>query len=341
MQILVIKLSSLGDLFHALPAVHMLRLAYPDSNIDWVTQDTYKDLVRSCFDDVDQVMAFPRRAFLQNSRSFLTELRAKKYDLILDLQGLLKSAFVARAARGKKRIGPSFHREGSHLLYDRLAGTKNQDRHAVDQIMDVVDHLGLERSAVIFPLSFPPAPPQKRPHIVVAPASRWPSKNWPTERFASAAHQIQKQWNASISIIGAPGEEAICNQVANAIGEACNNHAGKTSLPEMGSIIASADVLLANDSGPVHMAAALAVPSVVVFGPTDPVRIGPYGNGHHILLPETPCSCGRKRVCEHPETACIKQITVSSVLQAVQQILSHNTKGYGSPRMAEPTHGSR
>jgi ADP-heptose:LPS heptosyltransferase len=238
MRILVLKLSSLGDLFHALPTVHMLRQAYPDSTIDWVTQDTYVDMVRSCFVDVDRVIAFPRKHFFQKYKSFFTELRTTEYDLILDLQGLLKSALVARAARGKQRIGPSFHREGSFLLYKRVAGKKNLERHAVDQTMDVIDLLGIKRSDYSFPLSFPQKPKKDVPHIVIAPASRWPSKNWPEERFSEVARHLQEKWNAYVSIIGAPGEETLCKCVSDSLATNSANHAGKTSLQEMGSIIA-------------------------------------------------------------------------------------------------------
>ncbi|MFU8780456.1 MAG: glycosyltransferase family 9 protein [Kiritimatiellia bacterium] len=322
MRILIIKLSSLGDLFHALPTVHMLRNAYPDATIDWVTHSTYKPLV-ACFTDVNGSIGYPRHSFRKDGRAFLRELRREPYDLILDLQGLLKSAAVAKLARGTRRIGPSFHREGSHLLYHAVAGPRNLERHAVEQILDVIDDLGIKRSKPVFPVAFPSRqdrPPS--PHIVIAPASRWPSKNWPPERFAETARALQKEGNASISIIGAPGEEAICETVAKALDGHCQNYAGQTSLVEMGSILASANLLLANDSGPVHMAAAIGTPTVVVFGPTNPVRIGPYGEGHQVLLPSTPCMCGRTRICKTPQTACINEIPADAAIHAANRILT-------------------
>jgi len=322
MRILIVKLSSLGDLFHALPAVHMLREAYPDATIDWVTHGAYQKLV-SCFIDVDNTIAYPRHTFLRDANHFVRELRKHRYDLIVDLQGLFKSALVARLAKGKKRIGPSFCREGSRFMYNKVAGPANLERHAVDQILDIIDHLGIKRTKPVFPVVFPPqSQTVTRPHIVVAPASRWPSKNWPPERFAAAARQLQREWQATISIIGAPGEETICQTVAKALQEPYQNYAGKTNMVEMGSILTSADILIANDSGPVHMAAAIGIPTVVLYGPTNPVRIGPYGTGHQILLPATPCDCDRQRVCQHPDTACIKQTTVETVVQAANAILS-------------------
>lgn len=321
-RILIVKLSSLGDLFHALPAVHMIRAAYTPCIIDWVTHSAYKPLVE-CFADVDSVIAYPRQHFLQNAHPFLRTLRTRQYDVILDLQGLLKSAMVSRLAKGSKRIGPSFCREGSRLLYRTTATSADPNRHAVDQILDVVDCLKIPRSDIRFPVTFPDvSKPASGPHVVMAPASRWPSKNWPVEKFAEAARHLQAAHGANITLIGAPGEESFCATIATALAGKCRNAGGKTTLPEMGSIIASADVLVANDSGPVHMAAALGIPTVVMYGPTNPTLIGPYGTGHHILQPPTPCDCGRQRVCRHPDTACIKQITSERVIQAVEQILS-------------------
>ena len=124
MQILIVKLSSLGDLFHALPAVHNLKVGL-DATVDWVVQSEYADLVR-CFSDVDRVIALDRSALVDNWVPFRDALREREYDLIVDLQGLLKSALTARFARGCKRIGPSFHREGSRLLYHAVAGRCNK-----------------------------------------------------------------------------------------------------------------------------------------------------------------------------------------------------------------------
>jgi len=321
MRILIVKLSSLGDLFHALPTVHALRLAYPGCTIDWVTHAAYQSLV-ACFSDVDHVIPYPRQNARQQGLRFLRELRQQHYDLVLDLQGLLKSALVARLARSTKRIGPSFCREGSHLFHDAVAGPRNLDRHAVDQILDVTACLHLPPTPIVFPLKFPVRQrPDKHPQVVLAPVSRWPAKNWPAERFAETAHQLQARYKASITLIGAPGDAPVCADIASALSGKCHNLAGRTNLPEMGSVLQSADLLIANDSGPVHMAAALGLPTVVIFGPTNPRRIGPYGRGHQVLLPPTPCLCGRTRICKHPQKACIKEITVAAVVRAATESL--------------------
>ena len=138
-RILVIKLSSLGDIFHAIPTVHNLQAAL-DAEVDWVTQPEYVDLVKS-FPMVSAVIPFPRRNFWTCAGGLVRAVRAKHYDYVIDLQGLIKSAIVAQVARGGKKIGPSFQREGSRFLYDEIAGRRNKDRHAVDEYLDRRIHL--------------------------------------------------------------------------------------------------------------------------------------------------------------------------------------------------------
>ena len=274
-RILVVKLSSLGDLFHALPAIRHLKQEW-NATIDWVTQTPYVELVK-CFPDVNRVIAFPRRDFFKQSSEFVRDLRREKYDLILDLQGLLKSALVARMARGRKRIGPSFAREGSRLLYSAVAGPKNKNRHAVDEILDVVRYLGLEVRKPEFPVAFPKAPrPEPEPRVVFIPCSRWRTKNWPPERFVEVGRALQKRAGATIFLAGSPEDRPVCDWIEKQIGGRVVNVCGKTSLVELGSLLQEMNLTIAVDSGPMHMAAAVGRPVLAVFGATDPKRTGPY-----------------------------------------------------------------
>jgi len=318
MRILIIKLSSLGDLFHALPAVHNLKQGL-GATVDWVTTTGYVDLVR-CFDDVDNVIGFPRKGFLRNLRDFSAQLRAERYDLIIDLQGLLKSAVVTRIARGKRRIGPSFHREGSRLFYRSVAGPRDRTRHAVIENLDIIRHLELEELPPTFHVTFPEdTAPAARPRVAICPASRWQSKNWPIDRFIEVAKELQAE--ASIALLGSPEDVEACRQIEEALDAPCRNLAGKTSLPEMGGILQSMDLLIANDSGPVHMAAAAGTPALAIFGPTDPKRCGPFGDGHRVLETPYPCRPCRRRSCEQPDIPCITGVKVYQVLEAARDML--------------------
>lgn len=285
MRILIVKTSSLGDLFHALPAVHLLKTGL-NAEIDWVVNSGYVPLVK-CFTDVDRVIPFPRSNVFPNLRNFLADLRKEKYGLVVDMQGLLKSALIARAARSHKRIGPSFHREFAYLFYDHVAAERNKERHAVDENLDVLRFLQLPSGPVQFPVKFPPpvftglTSPLK---VLLSPCSRHAAKNWPVGRFAAVGKALYEKHGAMLYISGVPEDADTCKQLMELLPPgSAHNLCGKTSLIELGSVLQAMDLVITVDSGPMHMAAAAGTPTLAIFGPTDPLRVGPYGPRHRVL----------------------------------------------------------
>lgn len=281
-RILIIKMSSLGDLFHALPAVHLIK-QHTGAAVDWVVHDIYAELA-GCFTDVERVIAFPRRNFWGQRAAFVTELRRQRYDLALDMQGLLKSALVMRSVRADRRIGPSFSREGSRFFYDAVSGPRNKKRHAVEENLDTVRFLGLPVGPVEFPVRFPKidlAGP--RPQVGLLPCSRRADKNWPPERFAEVARALREKAEAHIVLLGSPADRPVCDALARSVGEGVTNLCGKTTMLELGGAVRALDLLITVDSGPMHVAAAVGTPTVAVFGPTDPVKTGPYGPLHRVV----------------------------------------------------------
>ena len=314
------KLSSLGDLFHALPAVHCIKQHF-HAEIHWAVQKEYEALVK-CFTDVDRVIAVSRRGFLRNLSGLAADIRKCEYDMVIDMQGLLKSAIVARIAKGRERIGPSFHREGAALFYHRVAGRRDLDRHAVDQIMDVVRMLGAPATRVEFPVRFPDVQVTgRRPRVALLPVSRWPSKNWPAESFAAAAGKIREKRGGSFFVLGGAGEADVCAGLQRSIGEGAVSMAGRLSLPALGGFLKQMDLLIANDSGPVHMAAVVGTPAVVIFGPTDPRRTGPYGQKHKVLSAEMDCRPCFSRACRFGEPKCMAAVTADQVAEVALKIL--------------------
>ena len=321
-RILVVKLSSLGDLFHALPVICPIQQEL-NATIDWVTQTPYVDLVK-CFPDVNRVIAFPRRDFFKHWSAFVRDLRREKYDLVLDLQGLLKSALVARIARGRKRIGPSFAREGSRLFYSAVAGPKNKNRHAVDEVLDVVRYLGCEVQKPEFPVAFPKGvTPQPKPRVAFIPCSRWRTKNWPPERFVEVGRALQKRAGATIFLVGSPEDQSVCDDIEKQLGGRVVNVCGKTSLVELGSLLQEMDLTVTVDSGPMHMAAAIGRPVLAVFGATDPKRTGPpYGETHRVIALEglecRPCFSDR---CARRDLACLRGLPAERVITEAMEML--------------------
>lgn len=284
-RVLIVKLSSLGDLFHALPAVHMIRAGL-EAQIDWVTQPAYADLVR-CFTDVDDIITFPRDAFFSRAPSYFRCLRANRYDVVVDLQGLLKSALlVSRLVRAPRRVGPSFSREGAKMFYTEVA-RPGGGTHAVELALDTVRHLGLPLTEPEFPVSFPVYhADQPGPHVAFIPCSRWFAKNWPAARFVELAARLQAERNACIHIIGGPGDEKDGADLASGLRGRHVNHCARHTLAETGGLLQAMDLVVSVDTGPMHMAAAVGTPVLAVFGPTDPARTGPYGNPHRVVQAE-------------------------------------------------------
>ena len=321
MRILIVKLSSIGDLFHALPAAHDLKTGL-SADIDWVVQDAYVETVKY-FSDVNRVIPFYRKAFFGNLRPFWRELRAYEYDYIIDLQGLLKSALVARMARGKVRIGPSFHREGSRLFYSAIAGKPNRNRHAVEQNLDVVRYLGLNVQEPVFPVQFPEKKiNDPRPRVALLPISRWPTKNWPATRFVELVERLQAARDVSVFIMGGSGDARACAEIEGALQGRVTNLAGRITLVESGSLLKEMDLLISNDSGPMHMGAALGTPCLVIFGPTDQVRTGPYGDIHRVVTGAVDCRPCFSRKCPKEGIPCLLSISADKVGQVALEMLA-------------------
>lgn len=325
-RILIIKLSSLGDIFHALPAVNNLKVAL-GAEIDWVTQPEYAELVR-CFPVVSRVIVFPRRSFWSGAVQFMRTLRETRYDYVVDLQGLLKSALVTRLARAHVRIGPSFHREGTGLFYDHVAAECDKNRHAVDENLDIVRFLRLPVLPAEFPVSIAPRPVAgSEPRVALIPVSRRANKNWALSKFTETARRLMTECQASIYLFGSDTDRVICETIRKELESVPGsgqvvNLAGATSLVEMGGWFKSMNLVIVNDSGPLHMAVALGVPVVTLFGPTDPARTGPYGTGHAVCVSKVECRPCFERVCPLPAVECMDRISVSEVVEVSRKVLN-------------------
>lgn len=317
-RILVIKLSSLGDIAHALPAVRALK-ARTGAILDWAVQPEYAELLAHC-PDVARTIRFPRRNFVRGFFPFLRELRREKYDAIVDLQGLMKSALVARLARGARRIGPAWAREATHWFYDaqppRAAGPR---RHAVEEAMDVVNLIAPGEGPPPEPrLDFAEAEPDASPgpHVALAPFSRWDTKNWPLDKFAELGRRLAAEMGCQIRIVGGRGDETQGEALARQIGERARNLCGRTDLPGLCSLMKSMDLLVTVDSGPLHWADAMGVPIVAIFGATDPARTGPYGQpGQVVAKAGLACRPCHARTCARGDLACLRTLEVDEVLK--------------------------
>lgn len=330
MRILVVKLSSLGDILHVLPTVHAIK-EQTGADIDWVVHPEFAQIVH-CFKDVTNVLMMPRHAILRDFRKSLKALRATEYDLVVDLHGLFKSGIVTAFARGKRKIGPSYSREFSSVFYGERAGVMHRDTHAAVQAFDTLDYLNLKRPSKAMGKDDFVLPvfdvPKGRPLFAIAPISRWESKNWPKDNFAVLASLIAKELpNAAIAIVGGKADFEVGEYIKAAAPEIVTNYCGKTSISESMALLGSCDLLVANDTGPVHMAAAMGTRCLVLFGPTRALWTGPYGDNHKILELEMACRPCLRHRCPKGDNRCLGEITPEVVLRNAMAMVSEKGGG--------------
>ncbi len=324
MRILIVKLSSLGDILHVLPTVHAIK-EQSGATLDWVVHPEFAAIVRT-FADIDRVITFPRRKLCRDFAQARRELRAYEYDIVIDLHGFMKSAIVTFLARGKRKLGPSYSRELSWLFYKERAGKLHRDCHAAVQAFDTLDYLGYKRptasmskSDFILPQYTPPA---ASPLIAFAPVSRWDSKNWPSSSFAGLAKLLADKYPASaLVVVGGKADIEIGDEIVSAAPNRVINLCGKTSIGESMSLLADCDLLIANDTGPVHMAAAVGTRTLVIFGSTRPDWTGPFGDGHRVVMRSLPCQPCLKHNCPRGTKQCLTEITPEEIADIASEML--------------------
>ena len=318
-QFLILKPSSLGDVLHAFPAVSALLKASPGSSADWLIAPQFADLT-SFLPGVRRNILFERRKLGRLSSfpaafcKLLRDIRSARYDAVIDLQGLTRSAFIGRCASGL-HVGPRHPREiWARLAYSRTVALP-EGVHAVERNNALIAGF-LGRSDLDF--SFHPpvverfarpvrellqqtVPPRVSRLVAVAPGARWATKQWPPEFFARVMRSFADgEPGVHFLLVGAPGEKELADRVMQADrGLSCTNLCGRTSTGELVELIRNVSILFSNDSGPMHIAAMLSVPVVAFFGPTSPRLTGPYSQKSAVLQASLPCIFCLKRYCTH------------------------------------------
>lgn len=327
LKILIIKPSSLGDIIHSLPLLNRIRKSFEGCSIHWVIDRSFREILEG-HPMIDRLWVINKDEWkdinklgvtLNNLKKLFKDLKAERYDLVIDLQGLLRSGIIARATGSRCRIGFCEAREGATVFYTHtVKGGRNI--HAVDRYLKVADFLGLKRDDIQFP--FPPLPnPQidgmpdilKKDYAVIAPGARWPTKMWPPERFGRLASMLP----LITVIVGSPSERPLAEEVVRSSQGKAVSLVGKTGLKELASVIGRAKFMLCNDSGPMHIAAAMGIPVFAIFGPTDPLKTGPYGEGHTIIRNDVSCSPCRRRRCN--DWRCMIDLKAETVYEIIKK----------------------
>ena len=328
-NILVVKLSAIGDVIHALPVSYAIKESFPDAHLTWVVEPPAYDLLTmdSC---VDEISTFHKKefksvgGFLTNYGPLKRQIQRRSYDAVLDLQGLFKSAAIARLAKAPVKLGMCNMRELSDRISRPVIGPHAQG-HIVERYLDVARALGCRVDQVVFPLTVPEreADLTRRifsqaggnmgnPYVVFAIGANWPNKRWPIEYFAELSDWLYAQRLIPVIVGGGAVDEQRAAELCAAAEIPPINLVGRTNFKQLTCILQQAQMTIGGDTGPVHLSAGVGTKTIMVMGPTDANRNGPYGQLENAVEVDRDCRCCWKRVCPKG-VDCLANITVAQV----------------------------
>ena len=304
-NILITKPSSLGDIVLALPALRTLRMSFPEAKISWLIRPEFAPLIEN-HPHLDEIITFDRKLLgkawfhpgaFGALMSLIRKLRRSKFDVIFDFQGLFRTASLAWLSGCKLRFGMANARELATFFYTHKIPQNIECIHVVDYYLKIIRAAGARDYGVEF--VFPKNPGAedsvcrllasggvKDHYAALIPGSAHQDKCWPTERFARLAEMISSKYGLSIVATGSASEAKIINELKAKAGVPIKSLAGRTSLSELVALLGRAGLVVSNDTGPGHIAAALGVPLVLIFGRTNPARLEPYHRRHCVMAIE-------------------------------------------------------
>lgn len=335
-RIALIKPSALGDIVHALPVLSALRRRYPNAHITWVVNRSFESLIAG-HPHLDATLAFDRGAFrrgiagaVRYSWQFAETLRKQRFDLVIDLQGLLRTGLMCAATGAPRKIGFANAREGSARFYSERVAVPDADRiHAVDRYWRIAEHLGAGSGAKEFRLPIDAKEVRgvesilqglPRPWLAVAVGAKWITKRWKPESFGELLSQAQRRFGGTAIFVGTIEDRCDSLRAASSLRGPWRDLTGATTLPRLTALLSQCDAMIANDTGPLHLAAGLGTPCVAPYTCTRTVLHGPYGMTGGI---ETTVACGGSYLkrCPHG-MICLDDLAPARLWPALAGVLS-------------------
>lgn len=333
-RLLVVKLSSLGDVIHTLPLIEALRVGLgSDAHLVWAVRRAFANLLEGN-PHLSAVRVLEGRG-LGEAFAFGKQLRAEHFDTALDPQGLFVSGLITFLSGAPRRIGLDLNREGNRLFLTEASISTQVRRHQVEKLLDFCEAVGVPRlaprvqtylaqgEATIADEWLAPIGDTGRIGCVIGTST--PAKEWPVERWCELSCRLAEQGLKPV-LLGGPSEIETAERIVEETrGAVALNLVGKTSLRQLASVLARCSVVVGGDTGPFHLAIAVGTPAVGLYGVTDPVRVGPsWGPAPAIALDfvekEAPPERRRTR---HPLVPMpLAKIPVVAVLEAVVRLLS-------------------
>ena len=336
-RVCLIKPSALGDIVQTLPLLPILRERFPCAKISWVVGSQFAELLEN-HPFLDEIIPFERRGGTWAFLRLLAKLRRSKFDLVLDLQGLLRTGLMTWATRAPFRIGLETAREGAGLACHLLLPDSSRHVPAHLRTWRVAEALGMgqHRRTTIVPLSDRDRL-WAREHmtglsarrLVIHAGAQWETKRWPAGQFAFVAAKTVRRFGMSPILVGSAGERELAGDLERQIRKfvpaaRVANLAGQTTLKQLAAVLELAEVVLSNDSGPMHLAAGLGTPVVGVFTCTSPVRSGPPGDQHALVSTRLSCAGSYHKHCPlrgRYHMACKQELEADRVWQVLARLV--------------------
>ena len=349
---LLIRLSSIGDVLHCTPALRALRQTIPEAHITWVVGEVAAPLLKNN-PFVDEVYIWPRERWEASIKAgrlheawalwqkLSRDLKNYSFDIALDVHGLLLSGLIAKASGAPRIIGMAHTRELNSWFMTDIAPAR-PGSHVIERYLSVLRPLGIAggstamtlvvdeesrsfaeeflRSRSIFPT---------QPIVTLIPATSWITKNWPPEYFAALANSLDP--SLGLMLCGSQGDRAIADAVMNKVTRPVIDAVGQTNLLQTAALLSRSKAVVTGDTGSLHMAVALGVPTVSLFGASDPARFGPLTGSHIVLTGTGDCRSCFKAACRRGDHRCMHSITPRRVLEALRRLVAEQKKTLPQP----------
>ncbi|MCX7781074.1 MAG: glycosyltransferase family 9 protein [Negativicutes bacterium] len=342
-RIALIRLSAIGDVLHCTPVARAIKKAAPSCHLTWVVGEVSQGVLTGN-PYIDETYVWSREYWEKAMRQFhwgaalrywqklRQELPERRFDIVLDVHGLFLSGMVAAASGAPRRIGLGGARELNPWFMTETAPPVSAGSHVIWRYLSILEPLGIPADGYDMDLAVQPEAAAfaadflaehgcrpGEPLIAVSPRTTWDSKNWPADHFVQAVKALNQ--DGRILLCGGPGDRQLGQEIVDRSGASVINAIGKTKLTQLTALLARSHALLTGDTGPLHMAVALKVPTVSIFGPTSPEKFGPLPPGHIVLHTPESCPPCSKMKCPRGDLRCMNSITPEAVVAAVRRQL--------------------
>lgn len=344
-NVLIVKLSSIGDVIHAIPVSYAIKETYPEAHITWVVEPPAYDIV-AMDDCVDEIIVFKKKefrsfgGFLREFGPLKAKVRSRRYDVVLDLQGLFKSAAIAWLADAPKgqKYGMWNMREGSALISKPVIGPHAQ-AHVIERYLDTARAIGCAVREVRMPITVPERAQRAArallaqagaragtPYAALIVGASWPTKCWPAVHFAALADWLYERGIIPVLVGSGAVEAQTAARIERAMEVPPVNLVGRLSLEQLAFVFSRAACVVGGDTGPTHLASGLGAQTIMLMGPTYPARTGLYGQMEHVIVADHPCRECMKRACPKG-LDCLAAIAPAQVEKHLERLLPRAWSG--------------